>query len=616
MDFSNAKSVSNAINVRSNFVNYPIRFFNMMHFQRPTTMVELFKWCALLAESHGLLDRITDTLSRYPITNVVATNDVGDHQSFWADLYNNKLNIQDELVANGKDYFTFGNCIVSIVPPFRRYLVCPKCGSWMSHMINGDVPEDSRFSWSFKQFKFYGNCLNKDEEGKRCGYKGKMEVKDVFLKGQEFAENIKIHRFPVSNIKIKELGICGKKRIYYRLEKKYSSGISKGDRFIVANVPHTFILAVEKNANTAIIELLPELTFHYKYESITESESEGLAKPFFMSAWKDIFMSFVLRKAQEMIAADHMIPNRFIFPSTTPDGRGPLSQIDGSAWASIISTQLKRQQNDPNEVGVVPFPIGYQALGGQGKAMSLMNEIEMQDRRILTQLGIPPELIYGGMTWSGSNISLRMLENFFRYLINKQNKFLEFLTNYISNMTNVQAPTSVKLSPFKMADDIQQINLRTTLGAQGRISETSALAHVDGINLQAEAEQAEKDQAFIQRITIARQKAANAANMEISKENTMSQVNVNISSQMRQQEATTSAQSGITDGYIANTPQGLINKLNSMSYQERMGELRNLQRQSPEMYNQIVSSMMGQKQEPQPLPEIKAPRRGADKAQV
>lgn len=167
-----------------------------------------------------------------------------------------------------------------------------------------------------------------------------------------------------------------------------------------------------------------------------------------------------------------------------------------------------------------------------------------------------------------------------------------------------------------MADDIQQINLRTTLWAQGRISETSALAHVDGINLQAEAEQAEKDQAFIQRITIARQKAANAANMEISKENTMSQVNVNISSQMRQQEATTSAQSGITDGYIANTPQGLINKLNSMSYQERMGELRNLQRQSPEMYNQIVSSMMGQKQEPQPLPEIKAPRRGADKAQV
>lgn len=607
---------------RSGNIHYPIRFFNMLCFQRPSSSAEMFKWCATLSESHGLFGRVMDTMSRYPITKAKTVNDSGLKKNYWETLLNKKLKIQNELVANGKDFFSFGNAVVSIVPPFNRYLVCPKCNKYLAHLINGENSEDSPFKWSYKGYAFYGTCLTKDEEGKRCGYHGVMEVKDEFLEGEAFNEKLKIQRFPMLNIKIDDLSIAGKKKIYYKLEKKYSNAITKGKRFTVANVPYTFILACKKNPTAPIVELAPELTFHYKSESITEPEMDGLSKPFFISSWKDIFMSFVLAKAQEMIAGDHMIPNRFIFPSTTPDGAGPLSKIDGGSWVNIITTQIKRQQNDPNEIGITPFPIGYQALGGQGKAMSLREEIELQDRRLLTQWGIPPELIFGGMTWSGSNISLRMLENLFRYYVDQHNTFLDFFVNYASAQSGINRPDEVYLMPFKMADDIQQINLRSSLGAQNRISESSALAHVDGITLQAEAEQAEQDLEYSRRIMVARQKAAAMANLEISKDSTLQQVNTQAEVQNRQNDVATSAQSasqsGITDGYIAMTMQGMINKLNSIPPQDRGRELLNLQSQNPSLYNQVVSQMFASVPESanDPLPQAKAPRRGPEKAKV
>jgi hypothetical protein len=580
----------------------------MMHFQRPNTLNEIFKWCGILTESSGLFDRMTDTMARYPVTPVTTTDDIGVNQDYWANFLNEELCIQNELVSNGKDFYTFGNCICSFVPPFRRYLVCSKCNSYLYHCINHDNMDDTKFEWMYKGYNFYGKCMNKD-----CKHHGMMEVKDEYLTGDDFVKNIKVHRWPILNIKIRDLGIAGKKRIYYKIERKYSKGIEKGDRFVVANVPYTFILACKKNQLTPIIELPSELTFHYNHETITEPEWEGLSKPFFFSAWKDLFMSFVLRKAQEMIAADHMIPNRFLFPQTAPGGRDPLSQIDGGSWVNIISTQIKRQQNDPSEFGIVPFPIGYQALGGQGKNMSLREEIELQDRRILTQMGIPPELIYGGMTWSGSNISLRMLENLFLYYIHKHNVFLRVFVNYAARMSGKKAPGTVKLKPFKMADDIQQIQLRSTLGIQGRISETSALAHVDGINLEAEAKQAEDEAIFVQRITAARQLSAAKVNLEVSKTTNEGQVDIQTQTAMRQNQDNTAAQTAITDGFVANTTQGLINKLNAMSYQERQLELKNLQQQDPQKFNEVTTAMMGGASQ---LPEKRAPRRGPETAQV
>ena len=593
----------------SNGVDYPLHFFNMLHFQRPKLLSEIFKWCTILSESCGLLDRITDTLSRYPITYIKVTGDSGENKSFWSDLLNNTLNMREELVKNGKNYYSFGNSISSIVPPFKRYLVCEKCGHHLRHQINDDNL-GGNFKWKFHDWKFIGDCLN---EG--CKHKGVMKLKDVYLEGEEFAKNVRIQRWPITHIKVRDVSVAGKKKFFYRIEEKYKKGIISSDKLIVAHVPETFILACKQNSKTPIVELVNELTFHMMYESATEPEHEGLAKPFFFSAWKDIFMSFVLRKAQECIASDHLLPFRFIFPSQSLDGRGPLGNIDGAAWKQTLTTQLKRMQNDPNEVGITPFPLGYQALGGQGKQLSLVQEIEMQDRRILVQLGIPPELIYGGMTWSGSNVSLRMLENLLLYYVNKQNAFLNHFVQYVAKHSGKEAPSAIELTPFKMADDIQQIQTLLTLGVQGRISETTALSGVgNGINLEKEAEQMEKDADAMERIVKARQRLQAAAQMAVSEFNQKRQIEMNAQGQVDQNDLSQSAASTLVNGIIMQTTQGIINKMNTMSAAEKQQVLNELQAKDPQKYQEIANALMGGLT--QSLPEVKPPVRGPEKAKI
>ena len=260
----------------SNGVDYPLRFFNMLHFERPRTLAEIFKWCIVLDESHGLLNRITDTMARYPITHAIVTGDIGENTDDWAKWLNEKLRIMDELVCNGKDYYTFGNCLVSIVPPFKRYLVCPKCHTYKMHCINDDNSDEKPFKWKFHNYKFIAECHDKE-----CKYNGIMEVKDEYLEGKDFLDKISIIRWPIANIKVRDLAIAGKKKIYYKIEEKYKKPIQKGDRFVVSNVPYTFILACKQNGNAPVIELPADMTFHYKHESVTEPEWEGLSKPSF-----------------------------------------------------------------------------------------------------------------------------------------------------------------------------------------------------------------------------------------------------------------------------------------------------------------------------------------------
>lgn len=70
----------NARRYPSNGIDYPLRFFNMLHFERPKTLNEIFKWCIVLSENHGLLDRIIDTMARYPITHITCSNDIGENK--------------------------------------------------------------------------------------------------------------------------------------------------------------------------------------------------------------------------------------------------------------------------------------------------------------------------------------------------------------------------------------------------------------------------------------------------------------------------------------------------------------------------------------------------------
>ena len=76
-------------------VDFPVRFFGVMHFDRPTDLPTIWKWCGIFYRSSGLFRDVVDKLSRYCVTTVETT---GNNAAKWNDILNHQLKRRKELI--------------------------------------------------------------------------------------------------------------------------------------------------------------------------------------------------------------------------------------------------------------------------------------------------------------------------------------------------------------------------------------------------------------------------------------------------------------------------------------------------------------------------------------
>jgi len=151
------------------------------------------------------------------------------------------------------------------------------------------------------------------------------------------------------------------------------------------------------------------------------------------------------------------------------------TQLNLGKWRSQIEEQIRKWKYDPNHIGVFPIPVGYQQLGGNARALLLTPEMKFLEEGIINSLGVPLEFIKGGSTWTGSSISLRIVENHFITYRELLEDFLNYFLVYklVNNLS--YAPTKLKFQKFKMSDDIQSKNLVLQLSEAGKISDAKLL---------------------------------------------------------------------------------------------------------------------------------------------
>ena len=148
---------------------------------------------------------------------------------------------------------------------------------------------------------------------------------------------------------------------------------------------------------------------------------------------------------------------------------------------------------DNNYIPVMPLPVGQQTLGGDGKALNLSQEYRVWSEQIVTGMGVPQEFATGGLSFSGSSVSMRMLENHF--LEDRANQ-LEIVTDFI--MPQVGAfmgwePVPCHFRRFKMADDLQRNALYLQMNQAGKLSDKSMLEEMNWDSF-LESEQVNKEQ--------------------------------------------------------------------------------------------------------------------------
>lgn len=416
---------------------YPSPFFDLASTWMPQGIKSLFYWLRYYFLNNGFFNVVVSKLAEYPITNILFEAEGEEASLKWSTYFNRTLRYRLFQLEVGLDYFVYGNSFVSVRHRFIKHLSCSAC-RWTA------AASACRSNWTFQSHEFRLRCP-------RCGHSGPAMVRDVQTPS---ATGVRLVRWNPEDITIKEHPTSGTKTYYYEIPATLKNDIALGRPSIVEEVPQIFIEAVKKN----MAVILPSEEVYHVARPTVSGFDKGWGIPLLLPVLKDGFQMQVLKKAHEVILLEHMIPLRAIFPQPAAGTADPFSSIPLTLWKEQISSELARFRWDPGYIPIMPLPIGHQSLGGEGKALLLDQQITAKAEEIVVQIGVPKEIIFGGASWSGSNVSMRSVENFFLGYLIEQEGLLHFIMDKISTVLD-WPKAQARFAPFRMAEDMQRKQL-------------------------------------------------------------------------------------------------------------------------------------------------------------
>jgi len=440
-------------------VDYPHPFFDLAGTYMPKSTKELFKIVRYYNMSNPLIASVHHKMSEYPVTPVVWDTEHAGLQTKYKHFFEYNLDIDTHRILVGMDYFTYGNCIVSVIFPFRKFLICPKCKK--RHQA-------SSIDYEYREFKFSGTCSS-------CKTYVTYQAEDVQIRSEK---EIRLHIWPILNISI-EPGVSPETNTYaYHLPNTIRNKLllplepkNKRHKLMLEATPEQYFEAAKKGQP---VILNNSTLYHFKRPAATSTDFVPLSLP----VLKDVFYLQILKKSQEMIARENIVPLRTVFPQMSSASADPYVNVNLSNWANLVVEEIKRWRIDRNYTPVFPIPLGSMTLGGDARALMLHQEIRAWSEQIIAGMSVPIEFIFGGMQYSGSNVSLRMLENQFLVYIRQTHRYLRWLVDIISSYMEWE-PVECHLAEFKMADDLSKKQLYVSLNQMGKLDDATLLGELD-----------------------------------------------------------------------------------------------------------------------------------------
>jgi hypothetical protein len=438
-------------------VNYPSPFFDVAHTYLPVTVKQMFQWCRYYFLTNPLINAVVFKLSEYPITDIIIDHEDPEVKRKWSEFYQEHLRFRAFQTEVGLDYHCYGNTLISMGFPFKKYLEC-------NHCKFREVAERIRNNWVFTNMQFRLSCP-------KCGTVGDATPKDFYYKN---ASGIRLIRWNPEDVEINYNDVTGDYTYFYTIPQTVRTDITIGRKDVVESVPQVFIQALREQKGVIFSK---DNLFHFKRPTLA-GKDRGWGIPLLLPVLKDTFYLQIMKKAQEAILLEHIVPLRVLFPQAGSGTSDPYTTINLSDWRDHVAAEIARWRYDNNYIPIMPLPIGNQTIGGDGKALLMVGEIQAWSEQIINGMQVPLEFIKGGMSYAGTNVSMRMLENqFIGYLLRHKAlcKFIMKMTAAFTGWPEV----NIRFKPFKMADDLQRKAYLFQLNQSGKISDTTLLQDTD-----------------------------------------------------------------------------------------------------------------------------------------
>ena len=537
--------------------SHPNPMFDFLTGFVPRRLRDLFVWMEYLYYNSAQIFAALKKFSEYPITDIKYPTTNSALEKRIKTLHKKQLKVKGLLIRCGLDRWIYGNSFTSVYQPFVRFLKCPECGK-MTNI------EHVNYRFKLKKLRFEYTC-------RKC-----KNVVDRKVIDRRLTNPHKIHviRWDPKQMDIDFNPITGESIYYYSVPKDIKERVMKGNKHLLNTMPMSFLKAVQSGK---MYRFAPGQIYHMKVDPPAGIDQQWGFPPL-TAAIKLFFYAAVLRKANEAIALDHIVPFRILHPAQSVASGDPIQQISLNTLFEEVRSGLRRWRRDPLTIMTAPVPVGMTQIGGDGRALLTLGEVKEAEDGIIAAMGIPREFIYGGLSFTGSAITLRMLENQLLTYTGELNELLQWITDRSCKILGWET-TECELTEFKLIDDVQQKQLLLTLnqGGQQLVSNTT-IGELNDFDLREER-------------TKRKQEALDEVRFQHEVQVEVSQLQNSLAQQVQNQSLMGQQGLAYDQQQVISSADQLVQQLLSMDYSGRKSFLHSLQVEDFVMYSVVVQRL-------------------------
>ncbi len=436
---------------------HPNPYYNFSQSFTPRRLKDLFKWCEYLFYNSPHIYAALRKFGEYPITDITyeTTNDTLKTKHKY--LLEKVLHAREMLVQATLDKYVYGNAFISMYQPFIRYLKCPRCGSQTNI-------EYMNYKFNVRKLTFTYDCDD-------CKHSVTATESDIVDKKLMFSRKVNFIRWDPKLIDIDYNDITNTSTYYYTIPQAIIYRVNSGHKSLIDTLPLGFLRALKANKK---FKFAPGAIFHMKVGGPAGiSPQWGL--PPLLSVMNLFHYTAILRKANEAIALDHLVPFRVIHPAAASSNGDPTMALSMTKWQESMQYHMKQWRMDNLHIMYSPVPMGMTQVGGQGRALLTLGEVQEAEKNIVAALGIPIEFLYGGLTGTGMEATLRLIENQLETHINDLLDFLQWIDDKCANFLGWDK-IPVGMTKFTMVDDHDTKQVIFQLWMQGQQGGTKVIS--------------------------------------------------------------------------------------------------------------------------------------------
>lgn len=465
---------------RSGAEKYPNPFFDIASEYVPSDINQIFELTEFLMTTMAPFRAVSGRVTRYFLTEIVVEGDEDEEREKYEKFLTNQLKMLETLGEIGDDYTTYGNVFLSLFLPFDRMLQCPECQTEY---------HCEAIDYKFSKGEFTGKC-------KKCG-------RDVTFNHRDRRSpdvcRAKIIRWNPKRMKIRVHPVSGRTEYYLELDGEFCEKIKSGNHFYLNDTPWEMIKAAIRPKDN-LFKFRDESIFHLKSGSLAGLPIKGWGIPPMLPNFKLAYYIQLLRRYDEAITLDYVVPFRVLFPQAPAgSGQDALSLMNMSTFVGQMQHMVDNHRKQLVDVQVAPFAIGYQMLGGEAKTLSPKDSIKMAFDELFTSMAYPANLYSGDLSLQAAPVALRLFEKEHYHVVSGYNNFIQWTVKLAGRYFRWSEKITAHLRPVTLADDMERRALTMQAAAGQDISKQTAYRPL-GIDYMEEQKRIVQEQQEIQKL--------------------------------------------------------------------------------------------------------------------